>query len=403
MKRPSLKVARRSDGGAVELRVTHARKMRRFGLGADMRCTPTQWSEQAQRFTAKMPGAAGRNATIGEVVRRAAGIIDRLMMEGGFSWKRFTDLYRNAGEDLDLVGYLRRIASELDAAEHHGNATLYTHAARVVERYTKGRPLPFADLSAEVLQGIDQMLRAGGAKDGGVSNIMRTLRAGVNRAIKEGHLREEAYPFATHRRKGYDMSALRGTKAPRPMSEADLRKWKRFPYAERPDLADSVRQFLFLYWSRGMNFADIAIMPKVMAERYVYTRAKLKRRTDKRLSFTVSDERAEILRHFASRPGPYAFPILGEEHRTERQKFHRINKMRKKMNADLRAAAEHLGVQLVPTTQTARHTVASLLDRRGVGMKKIRDVLGHATVGTTEHYVESMQHTELDALDDMLK
>ncbi len=398
-----MRVARRKDGGGVELRVTHARKMRRFGLGADMRASAEQWNERAQRFSPKMPGHAGLNATIGHVVRTVAGIIDRLVMEGGFNWQRFDELYRNAGEDVDVAAYLRRIAADLDANERHGNATLYAYTARVVERYTKGRKLLFADLTPTVLQAMDRALRQRGAKDGGVGLVMRTLRAGVNRAIKEGLMPEEAYPFATQRRKGYEMKELRAAKAPRPMSDADLQRWLHFPFAERPDLADSVKMMLFLYHSRGMNFADIARMPKVKGERYVYTREKLKRRTGRRLSFSLTEERAEILRYFADRPGPWAFPILGAAHRTERQIFHRIKKMRTKMNADLRAAAAHLGLAHIPSTTTPRHTVASMLDRHGVGMKQIRDVLGHATVGTTEHYVESMQHMELDALDKYLK
>lgn len=401
-KRPSVKVARRSDGGGVELRVTHARKMRRFGLGADMRCGAGQWNEKAQRFTAKMPGHAGLNATIGQVLVETAGIIDGLMMAGGFTWEKFDQSYRQAGQPVHVAEYLQGIADELDAVERHGNATLYSYAARVVARYTKGKPLPFADLTPTALQGMDRMLRAGGAQDGGVSQVFRTVRAAVNRAIKEGLMPAAAYPFRTNRQHGYDMATLAGKTPSRALSQDELARLKAFPVEQHPELAQSFHLFLFSYYARGMAFADMADLRRehLVGGHLVYRRRKTTRRSVKVIRMPLTGERAALLKKLDTGRAE-VLPILGPEHRTEKQRRWRRIRCMKKMNADLKRIGELVGIPGL-TSYVARHTFATQLRRQGVNVEVIGQILGHRNTATTELYLQQFEDPELDATDGLL-
>lgn len=404
-KRPTVRLARRKDGGGVEVRVTWRRRMRRYGLGEDMACRAEQWRDSAQRYTEKMPGYVAKNVLLGRLLATVAGIVDDLMLKDqGFTWERFDAMYSRGGQPVDVVAYMREAAARMEASDRVGNARSWRGVARAVAKHNRGRLLTFEQVTPRWLENWEHALRAGGANNGGISNYMRCMRAAVNAAIRDGLITREAYPFATPRGHGYDMKMLRGSKAPRPLPDDELRRLKRFPMKKYPHLADSVRLVLLMYYGRGMNFADIARLRKVDVQgtRATYQRQKTKRRTTKVLGMAIKGEVAALLRHYANTPGPWALPILGAEHRTEKAILNRIDKVRKKVNADLREVAKVLKLRTPITTYTMRHTYGSVLLRRGVDLKRISEGLGHSTLAMTEHYVASLGDDALDATDDLL-
>jgi integrase/recombinase XerD len=192
----------------------------------------------------------------------------------------------------------------------------------------------------------------------------------------------------------------------RPISDVDMDKVKRFPFDEYPHLADTVRVFLFSYYSGGMNFADIArLKPTDMTKdgRIVYKRQKTKRKgRDAELSFKVSEPVAAILDAFNGNGGPYLFPFLGPEHVTDKQRKTRIDKCLKRVNRELKEVAEVLGLDANLTTYVARHTFATTLNWKDVSVEVISQRMGHKSIATTRAYLKRLPNKVLDTVDELL-
>ena len=257
-----------------------------------------------------------------------------------------------------------------------------------------------SDSEVRKLEGLEQYLKGVGCTNGGIATYMRVLRVAVNMAIKEGLLHRDQYPFETARSRGYSMKRLKSKSNPRSLTELDMDKLKCFPFGDHPHLGESVRLFLFSYYARGMNFADIAQLKRadVYDGRIFYRR----RKTNDAFSIPVSDALAELLAAFDGHESPYLFPILSEEHGTERQQWDRIQKCLKRFNLELKEAAEVVGITVPLTSYVARHTFATTLKRKGVDVAVISESMGHESVNTTRAYLKRFGSEVLDAADQLL-
>ena len=99
-------------------------------------------------------------------------------------------------------------------------------------------------------------------KDGCCGNIrkyyLKTLRAVVNKAIKEREASSNTYPFG---KGGFEIGKLAEETAKRYLSPQDLELIKNSPQ-QNPVLELSRRVFLFSYLCFGMSFIDEAMLTK---------------------------------------------------------------------------------------------------------------------------------------------
>lgn len=409
MRRPTLRLAWRKDRKTVELRVTADRRMRRYGL--DFACEEGQWNRMTQRFNSTMRGHVAANATLGRLLEKASRTVDELLLAKAWSWDAFDRRFLRGEVDgdgelvpVDVATYIDAIADEMAATDREGNATVYRDCARNVRKYAGGTALLFEGLTMDVLYAMDGMMRRNGAGDGGIGVMMRTLRAAVNRAMKEGLLRPDRYPFATARTRGYEMKMLKRRKVSRALGDEEMEAFKRFPFAKHPSLGQSVRIFLIIYYARGMNFADLAHLrtTDIHGDRIRYQRKKTVRRSSKVLSIPVKGELARLLREVGPGKGGYLLPILEPQHITGRQQMHRIEKRLKMLNNDLQKAAHIVGVKGRVTSYVARHSYAMKLKTSGVDIGKISEAMGHSSVSTTETYLKQFDDRVIDATDELL-
>ncbi len=230
---------------------------------------------------------------------------------------------------------------------------------------------------------------------------MRTLRALINEAIRRGYMDEKEYPFSTQFNKnGYSLAHLKSVASPRALSDQDMKKIKDFKILKYPHLANSYHYFLFSYYARGINFADMAKLTwgDIYNGRLVYNRSK----TSKALNLKVSDALQRILDVYEGNNPEYIFPILNEFHQSETQKKLRIKKCLKAYNKDLKEIAEILQIKITLTSYVARHTYATTLKRKGFSTEVISEALGHSELATTKAYLEKFSSDSLDAADEVL-
>ncbi len=83
-------------------------------------------------------------------------------------------------------------------------------------------------------------------------------------------------------------------------------------------------------------------------------------------------------------------------HITDKQIFHRIVKVLRKVNSALKEIGADIGLKFPLTTYVARHSYATVLKRSGVNIAIISESLGHSDLSTTQIYLDSFENSQID-------
>lgn len=385
----------RKDGTlSVALRVTHRRKSKYFFL--NRHCLPADWDKKSGRFQKSFPDHRRENDMLLTYERRASDALRDMERDGvPFTFERFERAVfadQQGGGALTLVSHLRGIRDELRALGRYGNSRFYHQAANTVEAYRPKAAL--ADLDSGWLSKFERWMNANRAMNGGGLSIqMRTIRAACNRAIQDKVMPRSWYPFD-----GYSLAHLTKGKAKKSAGIEFIRALEGLaPEDHRQSLA--VDLFLFSFYCRGMNLADIAELTtaNIQGGRIAYTRKK----TGRVYSVPVSEKAAAIIARYAG--GVRLFPVYLSQ-TDDRQKHYRRNKISTQTNRSLREIAAALGFDVPGLSfYTARHTYADSLKKAGVSVEVISQALGHSDVRTTDNYLKSFGDDVIDAADRLLE
>ena len=388
------------DRHSIMLRVTHKRRSKYFSLG--IKCEKDQWNSELSRLNSSFKGYKDKNRLIGILEERANKAIDEMILEGRpFTYDSFEKKFRHRPQSAIVFDFYDEVITDFKRKGKIGNASAYRNSKNALWDFSNNKNLMFADIDYRFLKKFEAFLFERGCSGGGISCYMRTLRAVINEAIRQGYLHRDLYPFATQfNKRGYSLSGLKSHISPRALSLDDMEKIKNFLYDEHPDLERPVRYFLFSYYCRGINFVDMAKLKwsDIYNGRIRYTRSK----TGKAFSIKVSPQIEEILEHFRGLNETYIFPILNEIHQTPVQKAYRIKKCLKFYNRDLKEVAKVLEISVNLTSYVARHTYATTLKRKGVDIAVISEGLGHADILTTNTYLQQFSSEVIDQADQVL-
>lgn len=381
----------------IRLQLIHNGKIKRYSTKEA--CTREQWDESTGRVKGRVKGGPQTNKILNILEARVCGIVDGLVVNKCLSLETFEARYRKQKATTEVVAYMRDVADTYQANKKSGTAACFRDAASALDRFTKGKPIPFADLTGTKLEELERYLRDEGCTNGGIGVYMRMIRIAVNRAICENLLHKDQYPFKTVQTNGYSMKGLKSNRRPRALSEDDMAKVKAFAFEDHPALGDTVRLFLFSYYARGINFRDMALLTaaSVVEGRLKYTREKTKG-TGKRANFDIplSPELAEILDHFRDEASPYLLPILRAHHSGEHEIWKRTKDALRLANRHLKAVAVVLDIQGDFTFYVARHSYAMNRKRNGITLGKLSESMGHASEAITQAYVHAFTREELD-------
>ncbi len=120
-----------------------------------------------------------------------------------------------------------------------------------------------------------------------------------------------------------------------------------------------------MYFSKGINFTDIANLKKsdIKKDSFTYIRAKTKK------SYTVYlfDVKRNIINQFkeAVENSSFVFPIIDERHFMAKKKKDRIKTILKRINEDLNSIVSEIGIEDKITTYAIRHSFATILKIQG--------------------------------------
>jgi len=376
----------------IRLQLIHNLKIKRFSTGEA--CNIMDWDVETGRMKSRSDRAASVNRLLSALDAEVVSIVDALVVHGALSLESFTTRYRSPKATADVLAYMNKLAKGYTVQGRIGYAGTFRTAANALSRLTNAAPIRFADLNTHKLEELEQMLKHEGGTGGGIRAYMRTIRVAVNSAIKEGLMSAEQYPFETATHKGYSMKRLKSTASPRALSEGDIEKLKQFPFDEAPHLAESVRVFLFTFYADGMNFQDVARLKRsdLTNGRIFYIRKK----TGRPINIPVDEVLSDILATFDKHTSEYLFPYLDSKHITEAQQWDRIRKCLKRVNGQLKEAAEVVGIDTNLTTYVARHSAFTTYYRKGVALEHISELARHSSPAVTQLYLRSLGCDVLD-------
>ncbi|PHN01151.1 site-specific integrase [Flavilitoribacter nigricans] len=278
-----------------------------------------------------------------------------------------------------------------------GTAQTYKTCLKAIFRFSNENLL-LKDINHRFLADFEADCLARGIKVNSISVYLRTLRAIMNKAIDEGILPQEQYPFRKFKIKQEKTQK-------RAISKEEIKKIIDIELPNGSRIWHSRNYFVFMFNMKGMNFIDVAYLTvqNIQKDRIVYKRIK----TGKLYNIKITSKAQEVLSYYLGskkhKPADYVFPILTKDDsvdmETERKRF---KDKRKKLNQDLKKIGDLCGIETNLTSYVSRHTWASIAKFSGVAPAIIGESLGHSDLKTTETYLAHFDHDVLDDANDLI-
>lgn len=290
-----------------------------------------------------------------------------------------------------VYDYMRHIVDSLEKLGKNGNSNVYRGTLRVLQNFGQKLNLTFEEINYSFIKNFEIYLQQKGCKINTISLYLRTLRSVYNRAIRDGIVAEEYYPFKK-------ITIRKEKTMKRAIYKEEIAAIRDLNISSfRLDLARDI--FLFSFYMRGMSFKDIAFLKvaNIMGERLYYSRQK----TAQKLNIKITDKVWEIIRKYndlSDRSG-YIFPLIQYPGKNE---YHQYKNAYREVNRRLKIIGNRLHFRFPLTTYVARHSWASIAKRSGIPISVISEGLGHDSEKTTQIYLDSFESNVLDAANEII-
>ncbi len=409
-----------NDLYSASLRVTHNQVRRYYTLNSlcvdqslSFKCKSDEWIQSEDRTTGQFIKSVNSFKAMNQVLIDKLALARRILSEYDINNIEFTfeqfekDLRGNrnkAGKHLrlKLSDYYGTIITELESQQKIGLGIIYTYTRLSINEFQPGALI--TDVTVRFLESFEAWLRnEKKLKDTSISVKIRNLQRVVNLAIADKHYKQENYPFGEKR---YSVNKrLNHTTRKRSVSVDIISKVKNLNtiIGSRYHLAQNI--FMFSYYTRGMNFIDIAELTwnNIKGDEISYRRKK----TGQQFNITINQFSKAILEHYkqiGKSKGEYIFPIYDDSvYVTAKQKYERKKSVLKLVNNKLREIAKEIGEEnLNLTTYVSRHSYATNLKKSGVSTAIISEALGHTTEQQTQIYLDSFEKGTIEGWENKM-
>lgn len=391
------------DGSkAITLQVIYNRRKKVFHLGFST--TDDQWDEEKHVPNNKHPEyKLIRSRIKNDVLYLKTIIADFENKHQPFDLKDVEKIYRNKTGTTSFVSYCNQIINTFKSAGKLGNASVYQSCLDSVKEFNGDKDIllvginyNFVNKYRSFLERKETVIFKGTEKErkkkltvNGISFYLRTLRAILNRAIREGLIDELSYPFKNITIKS-QITRKRAVNKDVIKLVEDLKVGKELQLYK--DL------FMFSFYNRGMNFVDMAYLKvsNIVNGRIEYTRQK----TGQQFSIKITDKAKSIIDRYndLSNAESYIFPII---YRKDKEYLDYRNAMRL-MNKKLKKISTILKLDTPLTTYVSRHSWATIAKRSGITTAVISEGLGHESEETTQVYLDSFENDVLDKANELI-
>lgn len=309
------------------------------------------------------------------------------------SLQTLRDQIANENSNQSFFVFAEQQIMELIKANRIGTARSYKGLVSVLMTFHQGKGLLFQQITYAFLIKLETWHKNKGNQANGLAVYMRTIRAIYNKAIKEGLVEKDAYPFTDYK--------IKTTPTEKRALEWEL--LKKIIELELPQdhvCFNARNYFLASYIMYGMNFTDMAFLKKndIQNGRILYRRKK----TSKLYDIRITDHLNSILSYYLDKENtsPYIFSIIHRSTAVHQERD--IMWARKRYNKKLKILADLCGIDKNLTSYVSRHSFATQAMLKQVPLNAISAMLGHSSLKTTEIYLKSLPSNILDDYNSLL-
>lgn len=386
---------RRQD--RVYLRLSH--KGTNKYVSTEVKVPEKHWNPSKQEARKTHPDFQTVNRHLARIHERAQTAINEVAAgEYPLSADRIKRRYEALQEGdqpshQDFIAFAREFVAGYEERGQINTFESYRAVLNKLEGFVGGS-VPFDQVTASLVRDFRTHLYShhGNAKNTVAKNL-NVLRTFCRAAIREGHMRQEDYPF-------FDISI-----------ETEQVKKERIPIEQIEALADldleegsprwhARNYFIFAFYAGGMRWSDVATIrwQHLKGGRVAYKMQK----TGDHVSLKLPDPGREVLAHYRHREEDreLVFPILdGIDPEDDQAWTQAIKKESRRVGRLLEKIGESMDLDVRLSFHLARHSFADHLRRQGADLYNIRDALGHESIQQTEEYLAGF---DSEGLDDMM-
>ena len=383
----------KSDGTyPLILRIIHNRTISQIVLGIYL--LPKDWNEEKRIIKTSYQGTesiARLNNRIRVKKNELSDFINDLdekkILDTIKVAHEIKELFERKPELISFYNYTEKLIADMKKAHRIGNARSYSFVLSVIKKFRGDKEMTISDVTYSFLLDFETYHYAKGNKVNSLAVYMRTIRAIYNRAIKDGLVEQELYPFKNYKiktkktqKRAIGMDAIK--------SIIDLSLMPSHP------LFHTRNFFLLSFYMRGIPFADLVQlkMSNIIGGRIYYQRKK----TDKPYNIKITDEIQSILNVYISdkKREDYIFSVIKRD--DPEGVYKDIEWARHRYNKKLTKLAEACGIDENLTSYVSRHSFATRAKNLGIPVATISDMLGHESTRTTEIYMASLPDDVMD-------
>lgn len=395
----------RRDGTCpVCLRITQNGRLKYIDLG--LSATVEQWNAETERFKKDrrvVSNYENYNALLNHYEEWKDGILRKFAQERTeWTIERFEEEFVGASKRGKVYDFWMRLVDDLMATGHIGNAKVYARDLHLFCLYdSKAKQRLFSDIDVKYINRLNHAMELNGCCGNTRMHTLKTLRAVINKAIKEKEASSATYPFG---KGGFEVGKLAEETEKRYLPLKELKQIKNTPQ-QNMVLERARRLFLFSYYCFGMSFVDMAhltnqnIIMLSTGLHIVYKRQKIKNaKNTKPIQIPVTNEIKEQLEWFKTNippMGDYLLPIITKNYDGV-ELYDHVRTRYKRINMNMKKLGKELGIRLPLTTYVSRHSMAMTLQENNMPREVISQALGHKNLTTTNVYLDSFKTEVLD-------
>ena len=379
----------------ITVRVTYNRKSFYYRTG--LQCDLEMWDKlHVAKGTSKANIIKkGQEEIFNKVVNKVTDLFSREQ----FSFDRLKQVLK--GRNQETFSYLwESIIKNLRKEGRAGTADSYNNAYSSFSK-SIGSNIPYIKIGVETVEKWTEKMIEADLSQTTIGIYQRAMRVVINRAIAEGNIKSNQYPFGKAANKISIKKGRSRTEAYLPV--IDILKLKSYDTPEKREkyqtkwICEAVNMFLFSYLANGMNLMDICLLTyddhyfNSEGKELMFIRKKTEVTSESEIQIIVPiiPELQNIVDYYASTPSidSYVFPHLlkGETDPTK------IKAIVKDLNADfgfrLKKAAKEVGISKPISMTYARHSFATNLTHAGVSERYIAQAMGHSNKNVTGGYI----------------
>ena len=390
---------KRRDGMCpIIIRLSHHRKT--IAISTGFAVPPEFWSENNREVKRTYRGVSSVPRLNNMLTKKKTELRDgiNLLEENGqLESLSITDLKRiitKTNKKIYFLEYTQQLIDEMEEAKRLGNARAYKSTKGALKNFHGKKSLRFEEINYSYLTRFETAHLKKGNTINGLATYMRTIRAIYNKAIHQGIVSADNYPFKRYKIKSQPT-------AKRAISKDKIKRILDLELKFDSPLIHTRNYFLCSYLMNGISFIDMAFLKvgNIIDGRIQYRRQKTARPYD----IKITQQLSPILDFYLKDKGKedFIFPIVRRE--DIHDQYYDVQWERKRYNKRLKEIAELCDIEEKLTSYVSRHSMATNLILNDVPINALSKMLGHSKLQTTEIYIKNLPTHIMDEYQERLE